>query len=52
MTANKLLKISLIALISLCFITTFSFMTACKDGAVSETEEDLGEAEETTEERS
>ena len=45
MTITRILRISLIALISLCFITTFSFMTACKDGAVSETEEDLGEAE-------
>ena len=35
MTATKLLKISLIILISLCFITTFSFMTACKDDAIS-----------------
>ena len=50
MTATKLLKISLIILISLCFITTFSFMTACKEDAAGETEEDLGEAEETTEE--
>jgi rhodanese-related sulfurtransferase len=49
MTAARLFKISLIILISLCFITTFSFMTACKDD-VGETEEDLVEAEETTEE--
>jgi hypothetical protein len=48
MTAAKLLKISLIAAISLCFITTFSFMVACKDDAIVETEEDLGGAEETT----
>lgn len=46
MTVSKILKTYLIVLISLCFIITFSFITACKDSAVIETEEDPGEAEE------
>ena len=43
MSKIRILKISLIILISVCFITTFSFMAACKEATPVEVEEDSGE---------